>query len=529
MKFPRYVLFIFVSSFLRHDVTVLSSPDWDNAVTAYENASAQCREITDESPTAVKLAAAQACEQAFVNLDMLALNLCLQWRKPKCRQLPDEPYYQCSIKNPSCAFLEPIQRARTLYECAYRTLREAVASRSGGGGRGRGRSGGRGRGRSGRRGRPPLSTQRSPGRRSPGRGRSRTREETGGPSSSGPRSPTSSLPPTPLHPSIPDDHTLEHDPLFGIDAYSYGSPSRTFMGAGQGSTPFGGPSHMTMGPPIGSGSRYDSGGVGGSRGGSPTPSLPPTPAESSIPYDRTLQHDPSSGVGEYSQWNPYQTFLGAPYGSSLPGTPMQPSNAVYVPHSLAEDPNFGVDAYETPSYGQGAYSSAAHQSGSSSQYQGAGGSSGGGQEEEAEGENEDDTDDEGGEGSSSATVAQGTPQECPKCQKIYTNPRSFKSHLRTHEWVRQGKYRCTECNENLSSKPNLRHHMRRWHNKELPSEPKPYKCDYPNCNKEYTTSRNLTVHKQSHTNVFVCPYCGAELRLRNSFLQHTKHCPKRPS
>ncbi|XP_018897302.2 uncharacterized protein [Bemisia tabaci] len=103
--------------------------------------------------------------------------------------------------------------------------------------------------------------------------------------------------------------------------------------------------------------------------------------------------------------------------------------------------------------------------------------------------------------------------------------------MRVHKWVAEGKYRCNDCDLNLTSNRNYKHHMLLYHGirVESPSDAKPHKCDYPNCNKAYTTPRILTVHKKSHEELYICRYCGKELRLRNSYIKHEKHCKKRPS
>ena len=66
-------------------------------------------------------------------------------------------------------------------------------------------------------------------------------------------------------------------------------------------------------------------------------------------------------------------------------------------------------------------------------------------------------------------------------------------------------YKCTFCGKNYSTKGNLNNHLSSIH-----LNNKPFKCQFPNCNKSYINQSSLNLHYRSHTGIrpFICKICG---------------------
>ena len=53
---------------------------------------------------------------------------------------------------------------------------------------------------------------------------------------------------------------------------------------------------------------------------------------------------------------------------------------------------------------------------------------------------------------------------------------------------------------------------------------KPFRCEFANCGRSFTTQGHLTDHKRKHTNVrpYVCDICGTSFMRSSTLKMHTK-------
>ncbi|CAH0387015.1 unnamed protein product [Bemisia tabaci] len=92
--------------------------NWNRMIGDVNTAYQQCYYITAQTDRGTKRAASQTCEDVFRTLDIFRLNECHGWYDAKCRLIPPYDAYQCSVKTPACALMEPLRKAQTLAECA---------------------------------------------------------------------------------------------------------------------------------------------------------------------------------------------------------------------------------------------------------------------------------------------------------------------------------------------------------------------------------------------------------------------------
>lgn len=245
-------------------------PQWQSLIVAHDMATDQCNGIRRGTPPVIQVAAADTCRQAFVQLDMAAMNTCAGWKEAMCRPVlgpTGQERYECTIKMPRCwNNLFTGTRSRTLLECTYRTVAEMINRRS--------------------RKRLRFNTDGASGSGYASASGSGYAGASGSSRSSPPpRYQIPSIPPTPQNPSIPYDPTPLRDPDFTTDAFSHQDPTN-----GRGITP-----------------RYPSTPAPSMFGGGSfsIPSLPPTPQQYSPPVDPTFLRDDTFGVDEV----PYETLL----------------------------------------------------------------------------------------------------------------------------------------------------------------------------------------------------------------------------
>ena len=87
-------------------------------------------------------------------------------------------------------------------------------------------------------------------------------------------------------------------------------------------------------------------------------------------------------------------------------------------------------------------------------------------------------------------------------------------------------FKCEYCGKNYSTKGNLKNHLSSIH-----LNNKPFKCQFPNCNKSYINKSLLNIHYISHTGnrQFICRICGKKFIEKSNLRIHLKtHSNQRP-
>ncbi|XP_073831939.1 uncharacterized protein isoform X2 [Musca autumnalis] len=114
---------------------------------------------------------------------------------------------------------------------------------------------------------------------------------------------------------------------------------------------------------------------------------------------------------------------------------------------------------------------------------------------------------------------------CTLCNKVYTNPRSFRRHfVRVHELHQESSLHATNsckiCLITFSTIQEAKQH-RKEHKQSLLAKRK-HVCDI--CGQEFAYPRNLADHKKIHSNVRdqVCDTCGKAFTSTNILNQHKK-------
>ncbi|XP_063698721.1 zinc finger protein 91-like [Culicoides brevitarsis] len=100
---------------------------------------------------------------------------------------------------------------------------------------------------------------------------------------------------------------------------------------------------------------------------------------------------------------------------------------------------------------------------------------------------------------------------CDECGKRFFNKSILEYHRHSHSDVRD--VRCTDCGKMCKSERHLKLHQKDMHSN------KQYPC--PTCGKIFTTSKNLSAHKDSHRpNTYFCPVCTNTYSASHALRRH---------
>lgn len=128
--------------------------------------------------------------------------------------------------------------------------------------------------------------------------------------------------------------------------------------------------------------------------------------------------------------------------------------------------------------------------------------------------------------------------KCETCKKEFKKFSNFKVHLLSHKYPNP--FSCLVCNKNFKSKSSLTLHISCNHKTsesdklvKTETEEKPYKCTFPDCNKSFTTTSELTNHVRLHLDLSVnpneCKICGRKFSLIGNLKKHMRvHTGERP-
>ncbi|KAE8233166.1 hypothetical protein CF326_g1795 [Tilletia indica] len=94
---------------------------------------------------------------------------------------------------------------------------------------------------------------------------------------------------------------------------------------------------------------------------------------------------------------------------------------------------------------------------------------------------------------------------CDRNGRVFTQRQKLCRHLQSHTGDRP--HQCHICQKRFTETMTLSQHIRAAHTTE-----RPYKCDFPGCNKAFSVAGSLTIHKRTHSGEkpFKCPFEGCD-------------------
>ncbi|KAL4711772.1 hypothetical protein ACJJTC_005941 [Scirpophaga incertulas] len=110
---------------------------------------------------------------------------------------------------------------------------------------------------------------------------------------------------------------------------------------------------------------------------------------------------------------------------------------------------------------------------------------------------------------------------CPNCPKTYTRAAYLRAHITVHTGQEKPKpFSCdySNCNRRFNTKHSLVVHIAHTHSNE-----RPHKCDI--CNKGFATSTGMKVHRESHfSKELSCDVCSKQFGSKRNLQKHIKLC-----
>ncbi|CAD6968695.1 unnamed protein product [Tilletia controversa] len=94
---------------------------------------------------------------------------------------------------------------------------------------------------------------------------------------------------------------------------------------------------------------------------------------------------------------------------------------------------------------------------------------------------------------------------CERNGRVFAQRQKLCRHLQSHTGDRP--HQCSICQKRFTEATTLSQHIRAAHTTE-----RPYKCDFPGCNKAFSVAGSLTIHKRTHSGEkpFKCPFEGCD-------------------
>ncbi|KAK0566243.1 zinc-finger protein [Tilletia horrida] len=94
---------------------------------------------------------------------------------------------------------------------------------------------------------------------------------------------------------------------------------------------------------------------------------------------------------------------------------------------------------------------------------------------------------------------------CERNGRVFAQRQKLCRHLQSHTGDRP--HECHICHKRFTEGTTLTQHIRAAHTTD-----RPYKCDFPGCNKAFSVAGSLTIHKRTHSGEkpFKCPFAGCD-------------------
>lgn len=110
--------------------------------------------------------------------------------------------------------------------------------------------------------------------------------------------------------------------------------------------------------------------------------------------------------------------------------------------------------------------------------------------------------------------------ECIHCNQKFRRRDHLQNHLNTHAQLRTKK--CNFCDYASTRSDHLRNHIRARHaEKDVPNEENAVICPEPECNRSFSSKKNLKAHEKCHSiKTFNCKRCDAQFSSKNDMNKH---------
>lgn len=108
--------------------------------------------------------------------------------------------------------------------------------------------------------------------------------------------------------------------------------------------------------------------------------------------------------------------------------------------------------------------------------------------------------------------------ECIHCNQKFRRRDHLQNHLNTHTQLKTEK--CSHCAYTTARVEHLRNHIRARHTEKPPANETTDSFNCPECNRSFSSQKNLKAHNKSHSTTFNCKRCDAQF---SSKIDRNKH------